>query len=84
MIVFRAIQALRPNASFSITDDDVSTVVWQSEETMPTQAEIDAKVIEIELADQQEKLDIETAKASATAKLAVLGLTPEEIAALFK
>ena len=74
-----ALQSLRPNAEFSFTDQDINTIVWHTEGvTTPSQAEIDAKIVELEAADAA-KVD---ARHSALAKLAALGLTPEEIAAL--
>jgi hypothetical protein len=74
-----ALQALRPNAEFSFTDQDISTIAWHTEGvTTPSQTEIDAKIVELEAADAA-KAD---AKLTAQAKLAALGLTGEEIAAL--
>jgi len=74
-----ALQSLRPNAEFSFTDQDINTIVWHTEGvTTPSQAEIDAAVIELEAKDAA-KVD---ARQSALSKLAALGLTPEEIAAL--
>jgi hypothetical protein len=74
-----ALQSLRPNAEFSFTDQDISTIVWHTEGvTTPSQAEIDAAIAELETADAA-KVD---ARQSVLAKLAALGLTPDEIAAL--
>jgi DNA-binding NarL/FixJ family response regulator len=75
----RALNALRPNEEFTLNDDDLSTIRWNSGSvTTPTQVEIDAKIAELEAADAA-KVD---ARQSALAKLAALGLTVEEIAAL--
>jgi hypothetical protein len=75
----RALNALRPDEEFTLNDDDLSTIRWNSGSvTTPTQAEIDAKIAELEAADAA-KVD---ARQSALAKLAALGLTPEEVAAL--
>ena len=83
MIRIRAIQALRPGVGFTMINDDLSEIVWDVEgTTTPTQAEVDAKIAELEAADAQEIIDKAAAKASAEAKLAALGLTIEEIAAL--
>jgi hypothetical protein len=77
----RALSALRPGAEFTLNDDNLSTVRWNVEgTTTPTQAEVDAKIIEL----QAEDAEIESAKVSGRAKLAALGLTAEEIAALTK
>jgi DNA-binding NarL/FixJ family response regulator len=79
MILTRALSALRPGQEFTLNDDDISTIRWNSESVVtPTQAEIDAKTAELLAADQA-KVD---ARQSALAKLAALGLTAEEIAAL--
>jgi hypothetical protein len=79
MMLTRALNALRPDEEFTLNDDDLSTIRWNSGSvTTPTQAEIDAKIAELEAADAA-KVD---ARQSALAKLAALGLTPEEIAAL--
>lgn len=74
-----ALQSLRPGAEFSFTDQDINTIVWHTEGvTTPSQAEIDAKIVELEAAATA-KVD---ARQSALAKLAALGLTVDEIAAL--
>ena len=79
MILTRVLNALRPEQEFTLNDDDISTIRWNSESvTTPTQAEIDAKTAEILAADAA-KVE---ARRSALAKLAALGLTQEEIAAL--
>ena len=83
MILIRALQALRPNAEFTIINADLSTVVWNSPSTTtPTQAEVDAKIAELEAADAQAVIDKAAALASAESKLAALGLTAAEVSAL--
>ena len=78
-MLFRAIQSLRLGAEFTMNNDDISTVVWHTEGiTTPSQAEIDAKILELEAQDAA----IINARQSALVKLAALGLTPEEIATL--
>jgi DNA-binding NarL/FixJ family response regulator len=75
----RALSALRPGVEFTLNDNNLSTVRWNVEgTTTPTQAEVDAKIIELEAVDSAKV----TARQSALAKLAALGLTTEEIAAL--
>ena len=74
-----ALQSLYPGAEFSFTNQDINTIVWHTEGvTTPSQAEIDAAIAELEAADAA-KVD---ARQSALSKLAALGLTQEEIAAL--
>lgn len=79
MILTRVLNALRPRQEFTLNDDDISTIRWNSESvTTPTQEEINAKTAEILAADQT-KVE---ARRSALAKLEALGLTAEEVAAL--
>ena len=79
MILTRVLNALRPGQEFTLNDDDISTIRWNSESvTTPTQEEIDAKTAEL-LAEDQAKVE---ARRSALAKLEALGLTAEEVAAL--
>ena len=85
MIKARALSALRPGAEYTMIDDDLSTVVWNSPDvTTPTEAEVNAKIAELEAADTQAVIAKAAAKASAEAKLAALGLTADEVAALLK
>jgi DNA-binding NarL/FixJ family response regulator len=75
----RALSALRPGVEFTLNDNNLSTVRWNVEgTTTPTQAEVDAKIVELEAVDSAKV----TARQSALAKLAALGLTAEEVAAL--
>lgn len=83
MITIRAIQALRPNASFSITGDDLSTLIWITDGvTSPTQEEVTIKIAELEALDAQAELDRISARTAVEQKLSALGLTLEDIAAL--
>jgi hypothetical protein len=79
MILTRVLSALRPGVEFTFNDEDLSTIKWSVEgTTTPTQAEVNAKIVEIEAVDAARL----TARQSALTKLAALGLTAEEIAAL--
>jgi len=81
MMLTRALLALRPGVEFTYNNEDLSTVRWNVEgTTTPTQAEVDAKIVEL----FREDAEIESARESGKAKLAALGLTAEEIAALTK
>lgn len=83
MMLIRALQALRPDAEFTITDSDLSTVVWNLPSiTTPTEAEVNAKIAELEAADSKAITDKAAALASAESKLAALGLTAAEVSAL--
>jgi DNA-binding NarL/FixJ family response regulator len=79
MMLTRALSALRPGVEFTFNNEDLSTIKWSVEgTTTPTQAEVNAKIVELEAVDTAKV----TARQSALAKLAALGLTAEEIAAL--
>lgn len=68
-----AIMALTNNAEYTWVGEDLADINWVTEGvTTPTQAEIDAKIIEIKAA-------AEAAKAAVQAKLEALGLTPEDL-----
>jgi hypothetical protein len=73
----RAIHKLKPNAEFSIIDNDYSTIKWDVlEGEAPTQKEIDAAIKQIK-ADKLKEADAkETAKA---AILERIGLTADEL-----
>jgi hypothetical protein len=71
-----AIRKLKPNAEFSFTDNDYSTIQWNNlDGEAPTKMEIDAAIKEI-------KSEKAAAKAKAaidkTALLAKLGITDDE------
>jgi hypothetical protein len=74
--LIKGINKLKPNAEFSITNDDYSTIKWDVlEGKAPTQAEIDQAI------EQVKADEITQAAAKATAKAALLdrlGITAEE------
>ena len=74
--ITQAIKNLRPNAEFSFTDDDYSTIKWDVlEGDAPTQAEVDAAVEAI----KQEEAQAGAAKAAQRqALLDKLGITEDE------
>jgi len=81
---FKAIQYIYPNAEFTITDDDVSTIVWKTEGfTIPTAKQIKDALNEIKAIEEKENANKEAAKASALEKLEKLGLTADEVKAAF-
>jgi hypothetical protein len=72
----KAILKLKPNAEFSITDNDYSTIKWDVlEGNAPTQVEINAAIEQIEAEEAQAVATKATAKA---ALLAQLGITEEQ------
>jgi hypothetical protein len=80
---FDAIRLIHPEADFSMTNDDISTIAWRTEGiTTPTQEEINAKIKQVEDEEAAKVTAKAAAKESAQAKLTALGLSSEEIAAL--
>jgi len=71
-----AIRLLKPNAEFSFTEADYSTIKWDIlEGEAPTQAEIDSAIEQVQADEAQAELDKATAKA---ALLNRLGITEAE------
>jgi hypothetical protein len=78
-----AIKSLTNNAEFTLIDGDYSTIEWVNfDGKAPSQAEVDAEIESIKNAILTAEADKAAARESAYAKLAQLGLTPEEVAAL--
>ena len=83
MTIIDALQSLRPNAQFTMNDEDINTIVWYTDGvTTPTKEELDAEIIRLEEAATASIAAKAAAKESAKAKLAAIGLSDEEIAAL--
>jgi hypothetical protein len=83
MTIVDALISLRPGAQFTMNDEDLSTIVWYTDGvTTPTKEELDAEVIRLEEAVTAAIAAKAAAKESAKAKLAAIGLSDEEIAAL--
>jgi len=79
----RAIQSLRPDVEFTLNDNDINTIVWSTQNVSPlTQSEVDAEAARLEAEANQSIINKAAALASAETKLAVLGLSTAEIAAL--
>ena len=78
-----AIFRLKPGAEFVILDNDYSQIEWhQLEGKAPTQSEIDAAIEQIKADELAAGAKAEADKAAAQAKLAALGLTPDDLKAL--
>lgn len=78
--IVKAIQKLKPTAEFSFTENDYSSVKWDVlEGDAPTQAEIDAAIVEIKADEAAAKAKAATDKG---ALLERLGITAEEAALL--
>lgn len=75
-LLVQAIQSLRPNSEFTVTNDDYSTIEWHVlEGQVPTQAEVNAaiKTVEAKL-----KADEDTKTAAKAALFERLGITADE------
>jgi hypothetical protein len=80
----QALISLRPNAEFSWSNDDLSTLVWHTEGiTTPTMKQLKDEIKRLELALKAQSDAKEAAKASAIAKLEALGLNLDEAQAIF-
>lgn len=75
-----ALKRLRPNAEWVWNGEDYTGLEWlDTEQTKPTETEINNRASTIETEEEQKKIDAENNKASAKQKLQDLGLTVEEI-----
>lgn len=83
MLVSRAILELAPGAEFAYRDDNLDLMEWHTPTIQqPSKKAIEEKVKELEVRLKKDKEEKEKARQSALAKLAALGLTEDEIAAL--
>jgi hypothetical protein len=72
----KAIRKLKPNAEFSYTDNDYSTINWiVLDGDAPTQKEIDAAIKQVKADEAQAETTKATSKAALLTKL---GITEEE------
>jgi hypothetical protein len=79
----KAILRLKPNAEFSFTENDYTTIKWDVlDGDAPTQAEINSAIELVKADEAKAQADKEAAKAAAEAKLAALGLTGDDLKAL--
>ena len=82
---FNAVRYIYPDAVFSMVDDNPQQITWIGQEyPIPTAEQIAAAIAAMEGAEAQAVIAKAAAKASAEAKLAALGLTADEVAALLK
>jgi len=72
----KAIKKLKPTAEFSFTENDYSTIKWDVlDGDAPTQAEIDAAIVQVKADEIAAEAKAETDK---TALLVKLGITADE------
>jgi hypothetical protein len=80
--IVKAIKFLKPTAEFSFTENDYSTIVWDSlEGDAPTFAELEKA---LKAAEAKEASDKSELQAKRQAILDRLGLTQEDAATLLK
>ena len=78
-----AIMSLRPGVEWSMSGDDVEGIIWHTPDVQPlTSKQVAAEVKRLEQAEIDEAAAKAAARQSAEAKLAALGLTADEVAAL--
>ena len=79
----KAIKKLKPNAEFTFTEQDYSTIEWiVLEGKAPTQAEIDGAIEQVKADELAAEAKAAADKAAAEAKFAALGLTTDDLKAL--
>jgi hypothetical protein len=76
----KAIQFIRPNAEFVLSDDKLT---WLDDlQNEPTEAQIAAGWIAYQAKQEADKAAAESVKVAAQAKLAAIGITAEDLKAL--
>jgi len=79
----QAVMSLRPGVEWTMNGDDVEGIIWHTPDVQPlTAKEVAAEVKRLEQAEIDEAAAKAAARESAEAKLAALGLTADEVAAL--
>jgi len=79
-----AVVSLRPGAEWTMSGDDVESIVWHTPDVEPlTEAEVQSEMVRLEEARAVEAQAKADARASAVAKLEALGLTVEEVSTVF-
>ena len=79
----QAVASLRPEIEWSMDGDDVENITWHTEGVEPlTTAEVQAEIQRLEQVAVDEVDARAALRASAEAKLAKLGLSVDEIAAI--
>ena len=83
-MIVKAIQKINPNAIVNVigSDIDTCTIEWLDGTAEISKADIQAKIIELEIEIANAETNAETKKASGKQKLLDLGLSEEEVKAL--
>jgi hypothetical protein len=83
IIVQQAVMSLRPGAEWTMNGDDVEGIIWHTEGVEPlTAKEVKAEVKRLEKAAVAAEEERVAARESAIGKLAALGLSEVEVAAI--
>jgi hypothetical protein len=78
-----AINLYNPNAQWTLLGDDYNTLDWHSVDiAKPTKTQLENLLLEVEAVQAQQNAKAEADKNAAQAKLAALGLTPDDLKAL--
>jgi hypothetical protein len=79
----QAVISLRPGAEWTMSGDDVENIIWHTPNVTPlTTAEVEAEVARLEQVAVDAEAERVAALESARVKLAALGLSPVEVAAV--
>ena len=79
----KAISYLKPTAEYSFQESDYSTIKWDVlEGDAPTLQELEEALLKVEEQEAKAEADKAAKKAAAEAKLAALGLDPDDLKAL--
>ena len=79
-----ALMSLRPGAEWTMTDNDISTIIWHTPDVEPvTQQDIDAEIARLEREAVAAAEAKEAARLSARARLAGMGFSDEEIDVMY-
>jgi hypothetical protein len=80
--IIEALNSLRPTSEWTLVGDNYSDLIWLSDDKAPTPAEIEAEIAALPIKKQQAIEAEQAARTAAEAKLAVLGLTADDLKAL--
>jgi len=80
--IVKALENLKPGAQWTLSGDDYGDLIWSSQGSAPTLAQIQAEIALLPAKEQAAAEQAAADKANATAKLEALGLTADDLKAL--
>ena len=80
--IVKALENLKPGAQWTLSGDDYGDLMWLSQGSAPTLAQIQAEIALLPAKEQAAAEQAAADKANATAKLEALGLTADDLKAL--